>query len=326
MKLLSWQEFNTILISNSVNRINPKKDEQLFLQHYESYFSETDFGTGRAVNIEIQKHVNYSSIDVKLKNDVLIPNEYTTSVLALYLCINGNIKVDFCNDNLSGGQFGFFSVPPGTYNFQFYGTQENQYQVIGVHFTHESFRDYLGDSFYLLPTDIIECINHQIPFGKVGNYKPDLHNRILQLANGKFDKLHDRLILEGMIYEIMSYVVENFDQKKAKVSSIHYKTMSDFCKLISSNPFSPLALSEIPSKFGMSESSFYKVFKSLYGISPKQFILDKKLIAAKKILESESISVKEVAFRSGYESISSFSRVFKKRFGLRPGEVIRERT
>jgi AraC-like DNA-binding protein len=327
MKLLTWQEFNHILISNSIERIRPKQDAQLFLQHYEAYFKDTSIGTGRAVNIEIREHVNFSSLDIKLKNDLIIPNEYPTPVIALYLCISGKVEVDFGNESLSGGRWGVYSVPAGTYNFRVYGTQEEKkYQVIGVHFSHESFQKFLGNNYFKLPHEITQSIENLAPYAKTGSYPIELHDRVLQLTNYNFDKLHDKLKLEGLIYEVMSYVVESFKDSNPKLDRNYFKAMDDFCKVILEEPFSPPSKTILAQNIGMSESQFYKVFKSIYGISPNQFMIDNKLLAARTLLETEDISVKEVAFRCGYESVSSFSRVFKKRFGFRPGEIIRERT
>lgn len=327
MKILTWQEFNSILTSNSIEKNRPKKEVQLFLQHYESYFKDTNFGTGRAVNVEIRENVHFSSLDTKLKNDVIIPNEYSTPVIALYLCISGNVEVDFGNESISGGQWGIYSVPAGKYDFRIYGTQEEKkYQVIGVHFSHESFQKFLGRNYFKLPHEITKNIEGLIPYVKTGSYPIELHDRILQLTNCDFDKLHDKLKLEGLIYEIMSYVVESFKDNNPKLDRNYLKTMDEICKIILEKPFSPPSKTILTQKTGMSASQFYKVFKSIYGISPNQFMIDNKLIAARTLLETEDISVKEVAFRSGYESVSSFSRVFKKRFGFRPGEIVRKRT
>lgn len=321
MKTLRWEEFNEILISNSNNKMSQKVGEQLFLQHYESYFENTKIGTGRALNIEIRNHVNFSVMDVFLDENILIPNEYPTAALAIYLCVSGRVDTDIEGSSISGGQWGIYCVPKGTYNFKIFGTNEKKYQVLGVHFSHESFRKFLGENYKNMPMEIVKSVNSVLPFARAGSYPIGLHDRVLQLMNSKFDELYDKLRLEGLIYEVMSYVVESYEKTGIKNESYYVKIMDDVCKLILKDPFNRYASVELASKFGLSDSQFYKVFKSIYGISPNQFIIDNKLIAARSLLEDEGISVKEVAFISGYESVSSFSRQFKNRFGIRPGKV-----
>lgn len=325
MKILSWQAFNEILTSNSIDRIRPKKDVQLFLQHYESYFNNTAIGTGRGVNIEIRNQVNFSSIDIELKSNVTIPNEYPLPVVALYLVISGRVEVDFTSESISGGQWAVYSVPKGTYDFRIYGTQKKKkYHILGVHFTQESFRDFMGVNYEYLPSELIEHIQRQIPYAKIGSYPIELHDRILTIANSSFDQLHDKLRLEGLIYELMSYIVESIQLNQNRLAQSKAKSMEDICKLIVENPFHAPSKKELASHLKISESKFYKDFKSIYGVSPNEFIIDNKLMAARELLEQEDLSVNEVAYKAGYESVSSFSRLFYKRFGVRPGDVIKK--
>lgn len=327
MQILSWKEFNEILTLNSVKRVPPKNGTQLFLQHYESYFENTAFGSGRAISIEIREQVNFSALDVKLTNAVLIPNEYATPVLGFYLCLSGKVTVDFFKkQSISTGQWGLYSVPEGTYNFRIYGTDDHKYQILGVHFSRSSFQQFFDKNYDSLPVEIKQNIQNNIPYSRTGNYPVDLHDRILQLMNSEFDKLHDKLRLEGIIYEVMSYVLASFKREKPELDRKKIQLMESVCKTIKENPFSGTSTQSMAQEIGMSESLFYKTFKSIYGVSPNQFVVENKLLNAKQLLEEGDVSVNEVSFRCGYESVSSFSRIFQHKFGLRPGEIIRKRT
>lgn len=65
---------------------------------------------------------------------------------------------------------------------------------------------------------------------------------------------------------------------------------------------------------------FRRIFRSVYGVSPKRYINELKLSRAKELLQSGLYSVTEAALLSGYTDMSHFSRVFKKETGVSPKE------
>ncbi len=76
---------------------------------------------------------------------------------------------------------------------------------------------------------------------------------------------------------------------------------------------------------GLSDTYFRNLFVARFGVSPKKYILDRRLIHAKQLLESgECRLVREAARLSGFEDPLYFSRIFKARYGYPPStKVIR---
>ena len=66
-----------------------------------------------------------------------------------------------------------------------------------------------------------------------------------------------------------------------------------------------------------SKSSFCHLFEEKMKITPKQYILQKKLALANKLI-CEGMSPTTVAVRVGYENYSNFYRMYSKHFGIRP--------
>ncbi len=60
-----------------------------------------------------------------------------------------------------------------------------------------------------------------------------------------------------------------------------------------------------------------RLFKRYYGVTPKQYLTNKRIEKAKQLL-TQDISVTETCFDIGYESPSSFCTLFKSRVGLTP--------
>ena len=84
----------------------------------------------------------------------------------------------------------------------------------------------------------------------------------------------------------------------------------------------PVAL--LAQKCHLSESFFRKKFLEVYGVSPKTFILQKRLDRAKALLELGELNVNQVSELLGFSSPSYFSRIFHKKFGTPPVECLQK--
>ncbi len=77
-------------------------------------------------------------------------------------------------------------------------------------------------------------------------------------------------------------------------------------------------LNSLSDKLGYSASHLSHVFTAAMKKSPTAYVLNKKLEYAAQLLEENNVSPTEIAALIGYESIHSFSKAFKKRFGMSP--------
>ena len=80
-----------------------------------------------------------------------------------------------------------------------------------------------------------------------------------------------------------------------------------------------IRLSDIAKYTSRSESSFCHLFEDKMHISPKQYILQKKLATASKLI-AEGVPPTAAAIRIGYENYSNFYRMYLKQFGTRPSK------
>ncbi len=78
-----------------------------------------------------------------------------------------------------------------------------------------------------------------------------------------------------------------------------------------------LNLEEISSRAYLSRFHFHRLFTRIYRRTPHQYLTQKRLDKAKDLL-SENKPVTEVCNEVGFESIGSFSTLFKKEIGFAP--------
>jgi AraC-like DNA-binding protein len=68
-----------------------------------------------------------------------------------------------------------------------------------------------------------------------------------------------------------------------------------------------------------------RLFKKYYGLTPKQYLIDKRIEKSKDYLKN-GMPVTETCFAVGFESPSSFSTLFKSKIGLSPVEFQKRAT
>lgn len=75
-------------------------------------------------------------------------------------------------------------------------------------------------------------------------------------------------------------------------------------------------------EIGLSRVQLYRKVKAMTGSSVVDLIRKARLVKARRLLESRSMSVSEVAYEVGFSSPSYFTKCFKDEFDMLPGDVV----
>ena len=86
---------------------------------------------------------------------------------------------------------------------------------------------------------------------------------------------------------------------------------------IDENYHEPIDLEVVSKKAFISKFHFHRLFRKVYRQTPHQYITRKRIDKAKDLL-AENKPVNEVCNEVGFESIGSFSMLFKKEVGFAP--------
>ena len=89
-------------------------------------------------------------------------------------------------------------------------------------------------------------------------------------------------------------------------------------KYISEHLTSPLSVSELCSQFHLSRSELYHLFREYFSATPAEYIRQRRLKNAARLLRTTNLSVKEIAEHSGIPDYNYFSKIFKSSFGTSP--------
>jgi AraC-like DNA-binding protein len=80
----------------------------------------------------------------------------------------------------------------------------------------------------------------------------------------------------------------------------------------------PLNLVEISKQACLSQYHFLRLFREAFDTTPHQYLIQKRIEKAKELLRVRSLSVTEVCFEVGFQSLGSFSSLFRKFVGHAP--------
>lgn len=89
-------------------------------------------------------------------------------------------------------------------------------------------------------------------------------------------------------------------------------------KFIENHYMDKITITDIAKEVGLSQSHFMKYFKNTMGTSFIDYLNEYRLTMASRLLVSSDSSILDIASEVGFENLSYFNRIFKKRFAQTP--------
>jgi len=133
---------------------------------------------------------------------------------------------------------------------------------------------------------------------------------------------------EEIFYRLaVSLVTENMDtytqvnrllSKKKHTKEELYRRVKRAKEIMDDCYLKELQVDEIAKEVNLSKFYFLQAYKKIFGVSPYQYLIFKRLSYAKHLLVHTDFSISEIALLSGYSDIYIFSKSFKKVFNVAP--------
>lgn len=80
----------------------------------------------------------------------------------------------------------------------------------------------------------------------------------------------------------------------------------------------PITVERISREAGFSPYHFIRLFRAAFRKTPHQYLVQRRIDRAKELLGTSSMSIYDVCFAVGFESLGSFSTLFRREAGLSP--------
>ncbi len=205
---------------------------------------------------------------------------------------------------------------------------DNQPDVVTIFdFRRSFYEEYILDVFgdqlpFLLKNPDIHSVMAQATPGL--EY---LHQRIYKkIRSGKYDSLE----MDEWVLELLSQVMELLAGSKSpgnipdKMKQYHLGTVERARDFILSHFQEPVSLAQLAAHCLVSPFHFSRVFRSITGSSPHQYLSSVRLTHASILLGETNDPVSEIAYACGYNSPEHFVTAFRQFHRVSPGAFRRQ--
>lgn len=101
----------------------------------------------------------------------------------------------------------------------------------------------------------------------------------------------------------------------------HYEVIENSLIYIENNIQQPLSLETVANTFNMSKYYFHRLFSAMMGCSLNNYILSRRLNASLKLIQNDNLSLTDIAYQLNFGTQSSFTRAFKRQYGIAPSSL-----
>lgn len=229
-------------------------------------------------------------------------NEYTNyksgrGVCGLVAVLDGYAEYEFSDGRkkiLSAGEVAVFSHQTA-YTVKYNGN--GVFSHYTVNFALSEKHSLPADEAYLKPSDITLVVS------------------MCEGIISEMDKGHPASNLKAMSY-LYSALAEIYSDDRIELSDRdEYLSILPAVSFMESDFSSKITLEVLAKKCLQSVTSFRRTFKSVYAVSPMEYLLRIRMSHAKALLKHTDLSVKEIAAECGYADTEHFCRTFKARQG-----------
>lgn len=127
--------------------------------------------------------------------------------------------------------------------------------------------------------------------------------------------LYHLIYLLSVATDVKTLSSSSFAKSGTTFESRRVRKVEDY---ISANYSKSLTLNEISSLVGMTPTSFSRFFKMRTGRTLSDYVIDIRLGHAARMLVDTQMTCSEICYQCGFNNISNFNRLFKKKKGCSP--------
>ena len=145
----------------------------------------------------------------------------------------------------------------------------------------------------------------------------NLYDEIIRFATE--EKYGYQPLISGLVSHMLGYIF--YKVKNNSFTNMYLvDKINEARALMKDHMEEPLSPEKIASMLGLSYSLFRRTFKEYTGISPMKYQTQLKLLKAKELLTSTSLTISEIAYRLHFENAGQFSTFFHKKEKSTPSD------
>lgn len=104
-----------------------------------------------------------------------------------------------------------------------------------------------------------------------------------------------------------------------------FQTVAQAVDIIRRDYSRPVVIADIARTCGQSVRQLQRRFQLAFGITPQEFLMKTRILAAMRLLEETTLTAAEIARQCGFVDASSFTQHFRRRLGCGPAAYRKDR-
>lgn len=131
-----------------------------------------------------------------------------------------------------------------------------------------------------------------------------------------------QLAVKGFLFQLLFLLISHH-QKKSTIPALQTKSLEKIktiLKYVEEHYDEHITIDDMAALTFYSKSHFMKFFKAHMGTGFIEYLNDYRLTIAERLLRTSDASVLEIAEKSGFDNLSYFNRIFKRKYGQSPGK------
>lgn len=151
---------------------------------------------------------------------------------------------------------------------------------------------------------------------------PEMENILDAFFSNNYSGKTKMMFFRSQITALLSHFFGQLAIKQEEASKPqHRKQLNKAKDILLENLDNPPSLSELSKAIGFNTTRLKKEFKAIFGVPVFKYLQNERLTSAHKLISEREATVQEAAWQVGYDSLSSFSNAFAKKFGYRPSQI-----
>jgi len=178
-----------------------------------------------------------------------------------------------------------------------------------------------GDLFSELLESLVNPKDHYVE-GPSFFMTPEMHRIVDGIFNLKYEGKAKMMFFRSQITALLSHFFGQLALNNAKSDQPTNTSLLQRAKeILAANLDNPPSLTELSKELGLNTTKLKKEFKEVFGLPVFKYLQNERLSTAHGLIKSQEATVQEAAWHVGYDSLSSFSNAFAKKFGYRPSQI-----
>lgn len=125
------------------------------------------------------------------------------------------------------------------------------------------------------------------------------------------------------IHALLNTMLQDSYDTGRYTDGAHMSEIRQAVRYIEKNYTEQINIDDIIDRIHISKYYFIRLFKQHMGMTPYSYLINYRINRSKILLRTESISVSEIAGKTGFADVSNFINQFKKQTGQKPMEYRR---